>query len=461
MAWWIRPLVRLIAALSLPVLVPAIITMVVWMLPGTLATTICPPGCAKEARETLVAEYHLQSPWSDDIRASVGLAPLTIVEPDAESEAAGVPPYVPEEDYTFSQYAVATGSSALDASYFLVNWLRRAVVLDFGRGKVGTYTAFEINELVFAALPNTLMLILASLVPVLGGMLISAAAWIPHRKALLAGLWSGSIGSVLVLYLLVAWAFGSLTGPPLVVLATIGVATVLILFAILAAAGWFPFKADGLLQGLGIIPAVFFALFVYAVLQIFLGGDPLAFDVPLGGSEFWAVFLGDDAAADMEMTTMWCRIQPMALIYGGLALGIADGATSAAVLGTRNLFDSEIKQRYIGIAVLRGESVLGNALPNLLPALIGQLRGRVLHLVSGTVIVELVLQIDGLGDLLWNSTLDKATFVILAAAWGFSLISALLLLLQALSEIGVALMVRRAPSVPDLPADVAAAQGAA
>ena len=76
MAWWIRPLVRLLAALSLPILVPAIITLVVWMLPGTLASTICPPGCAREARETTVQEYHLQSPWSDDIRASVGLAPL-------------------------------------------------------------------------------------------------------------------------------------------------------------------------------------------------------------------------------------------------------------------------------------------------------------------------------------------------------------------------------------------------
>lgn len=463
MAWWIRPLVRLLAALSLPVLVPAIITMVVWMLPGTLATTICPPGCAQQARESLVAEYHLQSPWSEDIRASVGLPPLTVVEKDPEAEAQGAIPYIPEEDYTWGQYAVATGSSALDAGYFLVNWLSRAVVLDFGRGKVGTYTAFEINELVFAALPNTLLLIGASLVPVLGGMLIAAAAWIPHRKVLLASLWAGSLGAVLLLYLAVSAAFGTLSGPPLVVLLTIGVATVLILFAILAAAGWFPFQMDGLLQGIGIIPAVFFALFVYAVLQIFLGGDPLAFDVPLGGSEFWAYFYGEEAAADFEATTMWCRVQPIALIYGGLALGIADGATSSAVLGTRNIFDSEIKQRYIGIAVLRGESVLGNALPNLLPALIGQLRGRVLHLVSGTVIVELVLQIDGLGDLLWNSTLDKATFVILAAAWGFSLISALLLLLQALSEIGVALMVRRSPRVPaDLPpAADTVAQGAA
>lgn len=447
MNWWVRPLVRLMAALALPILVPAIITLVVWTLPGTLASTICPPGCAREAREGIVAEYHLQSPYSDGIRASVGLAPLSAVERDQEAEARGEPQYVPEEDMTTEQYLYASGSASLDAGYFLLNWLANAVTLDFGRGKVGTYTAFQIHELVFAALPNTLLLIGAALIPVFGGMLISASTWIPHRKTLMTALWSGSLGGVLILYGLVAWAFGQIDGPPLVVLVTVGVATIVLLFAILSAAGWLPVQNDGLLIGLGIIPAVFLALFVYAVLQIFLGGDPLAFDVPLGGDEFWGLFYSAEALANTEPTTMWCRVQPMALIYGGIALGVADGATSSAVLGTRNLFESEVKQRYIGIAVLRGESVLGNALPNLLPAFIGQLRGRVLHLVSGTVIVELVLQIDGLGDLLWNSTLDKATFVILAAAWGFSLISALLLLLQALSEIGVALLVRRAPSV--------------
>lgn len=379
LSWWIRPLVRLLAALSLPILVPAIITMVVWMLPGTLATSICPPGCARQARETTVAEYHLQSPWSDDIRASVGLAPLTVVEKDAEAESSGELPYVPEEEYTWGQYAVATGSSALDAGYFLINWLRRAVTLDFGRGKVGTYTAFEISDLIWSALPNTLLLISASLILVVGGMITAAAGVLPRR-------------------------------------------------------------VDSILQGIGVVPAVFMALFVYAILQVFLGGDPTAFDVDLG-------------------TTEPMRIQPLSLIFGGLALGLADGAASGAVIGTRNLFESEVKQRYIGIAVLRGESVLGNALPNILPALVGQLRGRVLHLVSGTVIVELVLQINGLGDLLWNSTLDKATFVILAAAWGFSLISALLLLMQALSEVGVALLIRRAPKVPvAVPAGAALAE---
>jgi len=380
LAWWIRPLVRLLAALSLPILVPAIITLVVWMLPGTLASTICPPGCAREARETTVQEYHLQSPWSDDIRASVGLAPLTVVEDNPEAQEEGEPAYVPEDDYTTGQSVVATASATLDAGYFLVNWLRRAVVLDFGRGKVGTYTAFEISDLIWSALPNTMLLIGTALTLVMGGM-------------------------------------------------------------VLAATGVLPKRVDNILQGVGVIPAVFMALFVYAILQIFMGGDPFAFDVDLGTSEPLA-------------------IQPLAILFGGLALGLADGAASGAVIGTRNLFESEVKQRYIGIAVLRGESVLGNALPNLLPALVGQLRGRVLHLVSGTVIVELVLQINGLGDLLWNSTLDKATFVILAAAWGFSLISALLLLIQALSEVGVAILVRRAPHVPVAVPATAAVEGA-
>jgi ABC-type dipeptide/oligopeptide/nickel transport system permease component len=307
--------VRGLASLSLPLLVPAIITMIIWGLPGDPATTLCPPStCPAEARETLVASYSLSDPFS-----------------------------------------------------FLFAWLGRAVYLDFGRSPVA-YAGMEVRDLLAGSVPNTTLVMLIALVPILIG--------------------------------------------------TFGAA-----FSVL------PKQLDGVLQAIGVLPAVLLALFVVAALTINFGpSDPWAFSVALGRAD-WS-------------------ISPIKLLGSGLVLGLADGALSGAVAGTRSVFESEIKQRYIGIAVLRGEGAMSNAAPNVLPTVIGQFRGRVLHLLSGTVIVEVILGIDGLGDLLWRGTLQNDYFIVLAAAWGFALLSAILLFLQAASEVWIALLVRRSPPVP-------------
>jgi ABC-type dipeptide/oligopeptide/nickel transport system permease component len=307
--------VRATAALSLPFLVPAIITMIIWGLPGDPASTLCPPvTCPTEAREALVTSYSLEDPFS-----------------------------------------------------FLGAWLSRAVVLDFGRSPVA-YAGMEVSDLLASSVPNTTIVMLIALVPILLG--------------------------------------------------TFGAA-----FSVL------PKQLDPILQAVGVVPAVLFALFVVAALTINFGpSDPWAFAVPL--------------------STLDWEISPIKLVGAGVVLGLADGALSGAVAGTRSVFESEIKQRYIGIAVLRGEGAMTNAAPNVLPTIIGQFRGRVLHLLSGTVIVEVILGIDGLGDLLWRGTLQNDYFIVLAAAWGFALLSAVLLFLQALSEVGISLLVRYSPPVP-------------
>jgi ABC-type dipeptide/oligopeptide/nickel transport system permease component len=78
--------------------------------------------------------------------------------------------------------------------------------------------------------------------------------------------------------------------------------------------------------------------------------------------------------------------------------------------------------------------------------MIGQMRGRVLHVLSGAVVVEVVVGIPGLGQLLWDGTLKQDFGVVLAATFAFSAFSGALMLAQALSEIAVALYVRRSPS---------------
>lgn len=193
----------------------------------------------------------------------------------------------------------------------------------------------------------------------------------------------------------------------------------LLLGSIGAATGLLPRKADPAANAIGLVPAVVFALLCAAVVELNYGAQSF----------------------DTEATRL-------RILLGALVLGFADGAFAGATTGVRALFRTERKQRYVGVALLRGERALENMLPNVAPALAGQLRARLLHLLSGTVVVEVVLRINGIGDLLWGGTLLQDFGVVLAAATAFAALSGLLLLVQAATEIVVALVVRRAPAVP-------------
>ncbi|MBT3222199.1 MAG: ABC transporter permease subunit [Proteobacteria bacterium] len=192
----------------------------------------------------------------------------------------------------------------------------------------------------------------------------------------------------------------------------------LILGGVLAAMGWLPKRLDPVWQVVGLIPAVIMALVFAAVIQIQYGAE---------STEWWPTTLS--------------------IMLGALVLGVADGALAGSIAGTRSTFEEEVKQRYIQIAILRGETTLSNAVPNVLPALVGQFRGRTLHILSGAVIVEVVLGVPGLGGLLWQGTLDQDFAIVLAAAWAYSILSGAFLLIQALFEIFVALHVHRHPKM--------------
>lgn len=188
--------------------------------------------------------------------------------------------------------------------------------------------------------------------------------------------------------------------------------------SVLTAQGRLPSQADPLLQVVGLVPALVLALMAAAVVELTWGANSFSTQGGLAR-----------------------------LLAGALVLGLADGALSGTITGTRALFETENKQRYVGVAVLRGERRLANTFPNVAPALAGQLRARVLHLLSGAVVVEAVLRIDGIGDLLWAGTLQQDFGVVLAAATGFALLSSTLLVVQAVVEIAVAWHVRRAPDL--------------
>ena len=158
-----------------------------------------------------------------------------------------------------------------------------------------------------------------------------------------------------------------------------------------------------------------------------------------------AVIMAVMAAAWKVLTYGELQGEGVALLLGAAVLGLADGAFSGAVTGTRSVAQSERQQRYTGVGVLRGETELANILPNIAPALAGQLRARTLHLFSGAVVVEVVLRINGLGDILWQAALLQDFGLVLPVATIFAVFSAVLLFAQALVETAVAVWVRWAP----------------
>ena len=291
-------------ALVLPAAVPAIITMLIWALPGDPASIICPPqSCGGTA--ALAARWNLNGgPWQ-----------------------------------------------------FFSGWLNGALAGDFGNSW-RLQQGVPVIDLLKDAVPNTLLLLSLALIPMALGALGAATGRIPERL-------------------------------------------------------------DGLLQGLGLVPALVMALVAAALVEIAYGSN------------------------SFEGTARILRLSA-----GALVLGFADAAFSSTVLGIRGLFSSENQQRYARVSLLRGEVRLHNTLPNVSPAMAGQLRARALHLVSGLVVVEVVLRIDGLGDLLWGGTLLQDFGVVLAAAAGFAALSSGLLLAQAAVETVTALHIRRAPRLP-------------
>jgi ABC-type dipeptide/oligopeptide/nickel transport system permease component len=304
-AWWVRPAVRLAAAFVLPLAVPAVLTLLIWALPGDPAEIICPPERCGGSAE-LAARWNLdQGPW-----------------------------------------------------HYYVSWVRNALSGEFGNSW-RVQQGVPISELLAESVPVTAILFVAGMLPVLVGALGAALGWLPRR-------------------------------------------------------------ADGVLQGIGLMPAVIVSLLCAAFVELSFGAqsytDPDALRLRLG--------------------------------LGAVVLGLADGAMAGAAAGVRALFRSERRQRYVQVALLRGESVMRNMMPNVTPALAGQLRGRALHLLSGLVVVEVVLRIDGVGDLLWRGTLLQDFGMVLATASLFATASAGLLLLQAMTEIVTAMVVRGAPRMP-------------
>ena len=202
-------------------------------------------------------------------------------------------------------------------------------------------------------------------------------------------------------------------------LALVGWATVVVFGGVLlTVTGVAGRRAELFASALGIAPVVLLALLGAAIVELRYGADAFGVDA-----------------------VRW------RLLAGVGVLAVADGALAHALGGAGALVAAERHQRYVSVAELRGEPVLGNMIPNIGPALAGQLRARFVHPLSGAVVVEVVLRMDGVGDLLWRGTLLQDFGVVLASASFFAALASLALGVQAVAELGLGWLARRAPVV--------------
>ena len=125
--WWLRPAVRIASAAVLPLAVPAIITAPIWMLPGDPASVICPPeSCG--GTSALAARWNLDSgPWN-----------------------------------------------------FYMGWLGGALHGDLG-ASWRLLQGESVRMLVTEAVPNTLLLVGLSLIPIVLGTLGAATQRLPAK----------------------------------------------------------------------------------------------------------------------------------------------------------------------------------------------------------------------------------------------------------------------------------------
>ena len=191
---------------------------------------------------------------------------------------------------------------------------------------------------------------------------------------------------------------------------------ILLLGAVRAASGKLSHLTQKLFRLLGAVPALVLAL---------------------AGAAFIAVTFGSETAGNDANTVR--------LLVGAFVLALADASLSGTVDAVDQVVSAEKQQRYVEMGVLRGESVLSNMLPNIMPSLAGQFRARILNLISSAVVIEVILSVEGVGDLLWNATLDQDFGLVLGSTFIFVLLSSGLLFIQAIVEIVTALVVRKSP----------------
>ena len=233
-------------------------------------------------------------------------------------------------------------------------------------------------------------------------------------KEWMSGMFSGDFGR--------SWAFQS--GEEVSYLLKTGVgfsiklfmmgSLLILLGAFCTARQWIPRWLKSTIRLVGMLPGLVLSLAAIAVYTVYI--NPSA------------------------METTWTQV-----LLGAFILALADAALAGTIDGVDEVVESEGRRRYVQIAILRGESKLSNILPNTLPSLVGQLRARMLGLLSAAIIIEMILKINGVGELLVVGALKQDFPLVMACTFFYVMLSSVMLMIQAVVEVLVALSIRSSP----------------
>ena len=133
------------------------------------------------------------------------------------------------------------------------------------------------------------------------------------------------------------------------------------------------------------------------------GGLPL----PIAGLVVFGVVLRLVPEPDSMGTAHWLDYDRAGILWAGLALSLADGAASILMRGWRHVTDSELRRPYADSLRMWGcrpEPAVAEVSRAVRAA---QLRGGLLALLGGLLVVEGVFGVDGLGETLTDLVVDR------------------------------------------------------
>lgn len=158
--------------------------------------------------------------------------------------------------------------------------------------------------------------------------------------------------------------------------------------------------------------------------------------IVFAGGSYWNWFPRRGLTSDDFATfSTWGQIKDYAwhLVLPLIAMGISAFTTTTML--TRNSFLDEIRKQYVVTARAKGLTenrvLYGHVFRNAMMLVIAGFPGAFIHaFFTGSLLIEQVFSLDGLGFLTYNSTVNRDYAVVFASLWVFTLIGLLLSLVS-------------------------------
>ena len=166
--------------------------------------------------------------------------------------------------------------------------------------------------------------------------------------------------------------------------------------------------------------------FIFAIMLI----------VVFAGGSFWNIFPNRGITSDdFAALSLWGKVKDYAwhMTLPLVAMGVSAFATTTML--TRNSFLDEIRKQYVVTARAKGlaenKVLYGHVFRNAMMLVIAGFPGAFIHaFFAGSLLIETVFSLDGLGYLTYNATVKRDYSIVFASLWVFTLLGLFLALLS-------------------------------